>query len=136
LRLAAEGVDTELLTVDEVAPLPGPGVVVGDGLLAEDQALVEAFAVALSRAQQAVIDDPDAGMEAAIEAVPTISEDVDTARAVLLATVELWSSDPETPQGSIDAAVWNAGYATMEDLRFIDGSVPVEEMYWPAIRLE
>ena len=33
LRLAAQGMETDLLTVDEFAPLPGPGVVVGDELL-------------------------------------------------------------------------------------------------------
>jgi NitT/TauT family transport system substrate-binding protein len=136
LRLAAQGVDTELLTIDEVAPLPGPGVVVGDEALGADPAWVEVFALAVSRAQQAVIDDPEAGLVAAIEAVPTISEDVDTARAVLLATVELWSSDPDVPPGFIDAEVWEAGYATMQELGFIDGSVPLDEMYWPAIRLE
>jgi NitT/TauT family transport system substrate-binding protein len=136
LRLAAQGVDTELLTIDEVAPLPGPGVVVGDAALEDDVAWVEAFALAVSQAQQAVIDDPDAGLEAAIEAVPTISEDVDTARTVLLATVELWASDLDIPPGFIDADVWEAGYATMEHLGFIDGSVPLEDMYWHAIRLE
>jgi NitT/TauT family transport system substrate-binding protein len=136
LRLAAQGVDTELLTIDEVAPLPGPGVVVGDAALEEDPAWVEAFALAVSRAQQAVIDDPEAGLDAAIEAVPTISEDVETARAVLLATVELWASDPDIPPGFIDADVWEAGHATMEHLGFIDGSVPFEDMYWHAIRLE
>jgi hypothetical protein len=61
--------------------------------------------------------------------VPTISEDVDTARAVLLATVDLWSSDPDVPPGAIDTEVWDSGYATMEDLGFIDGSVPVDDMY-------
>jgi hypothetical protein len=110
--------------------------VVGDAALEDDVAWVEAFALAVSQAQQAVIDDPEAGLEAAIEAVPTISEDVDTARTVLLATVELWASDLDIPPGFIDADVWEAGYATMEHLGFIDGSVPLEDMYWHAIRLE
>jgi NitT/TauT family transport system substrate-binding protein len=133
LRLAAQGVETELLTIDEVAPLPGPGMIVGEELLTADRAAVEAFALAVATAQQAVIDDPEAGLQAAIEAVPTISEDVEVARAVLLATVELWSSDPDVPPGFIDADVWAAGYATMEHLGFIDGSVPVEEMYRPVL---
>ena len=34
LRLAAQGMPVDLLTVDEIAPLPGPGVIVGDELLA------------------------------------------------------------------------------------------------------
>jgi NitT/TauT family transport system substrate-binding protein len=134
LRLEAEGFDTDLLTIDEVAPLPGPGVVIGQESLDVDPSLARAFARALARAQQAVIDDPEAGLQAAIEAVPTIAEDVDTARAVLLATVDLWAgSDPDVPLGAIDEALWDAGYRTMRDLGFIDGSVPVADMIWPAI---
>jgi NitT/TauT family transport system substrate-binding protein len=137
LRLEAEGLATDLLTIDDVAPLPGPGVVVGDEALAADPSLAEAFARALARAQQAVIDDPEAGLEAAIAAVPTIQEDVDTARAVLLATTELWASDdPELPLGAIDEALWATGYDTMERLGFIDGSVPLDAMIWPAIPID
>lgn len=33
LRLAAQGMEVDLLTVEEIAPLPGPGVIVGDALL-------------------------------------------------------------------------------------------------------
>src|SRR4029079_9298897 len=32
LRLAAQGMETDLLTVEQFAPLPGPGVIVGDDL--------------------------------------------------------------------------------------------------------
>ena len=97
-----------------------------------DPTWIEGFARALARAQQAVIDDPEAGLDAAIEAVPTISEDVDTARAVLLATVELWSTG-EDPVGIIDEDLWEAGYATMLGLGFIDGSVPVDDMFEPIL---
>jgi NitT/TauT family transport system substrate-binding protein len=137
LRLEAEGMTTELLTIDDIAPLPGPGVVVGDDALAADPSLAEAFAQALARAQQAVIDDPEAGLEAAIVAVPTIEEDVETARAVLLATTELWASDdPELPLGAINEALWATGYDTMDRLGFIDGSVPLEAMIRPAIPID
>ena len=137
LRLEAEGMATDLLTIDDVAPLPGPGVVVGDEALAADPSLAEAFARALARAQQAVIDDPEAGLEAAIAAVPTIREDVETARAVLLSTTELWASDdPELPLGAINEELWAIGYDTMERLGFIDGSVPLEVMIRPAIPID
>ncbi len=136
LRLAAEGMETDLLTIDEIAPLPGPGVVVGDDLLADEPELVEAFALATALAQQAVIDDPEAGLEAATVAVPTISEDLETSRAVLLATTELWDpADPEIPVGFIVIETWESGYDTMTRLGFIDGSVPLDDMYWSAIRL-
>ena len=127
LRLEARGTEVDLLTIDEIAPLPGPGVIVGDQLLDDDPALVRAFVDAVAQAQAAVIADPDLGFAAAEEAVPTIAEDPEVARAVLDATVELWAGDG-FDDGAIDRGLWETGYATMERLGFIDGSVPLEEM--------
>jgi NitT/TauT family transport system substrate-binding protein len=132
LRLAARGMEVGLLTVDDVAPLPGPGMIVGDELLASDPALVTAFARATAAAQAAVIEDPDLGFAAAQEVVPTIAEDPDVARAVLEATVELWAGD-EFAEGVLDVALWEAGYETMRSLGFIDGSVPMDEMIAPEV---
>jgi NitT/TauT family transport system substrate-binding protein len=134
LRLAGQGMDTDLLTIDEVAPLPGPGMIVGAELLADDRDLVTAFAQAVADAQRAVIEDPELGLEAAITAVPTLAEDEDTARAVLLATVDLWAGESGEGVGVIAPDIWDSGYRTMADLGFIDGSVPVEDMY-EALRL-
>jgi NitT/TauT family transport system substrate-binding protein len=127
LRLEARGTEVELLTVDDIAPLPGPGMIVGDELLDRDPAMVEAFVAAVAAAQAAVIEDPELGFSAAEEAVPTIAEDPDVARAVLEATVELWAGDGFT-DGAVDRELWERGYGTMERLGFIDGSVPLEDM--------
>ncbi|MDQ2689249.1 MAG: ABC transporter substrate-binding protein [Chloroflexota bacterium] len=127
LRLEARGMEVGLLTVDDVAPLPGPGVITGDDLLAADPDLVRAFAEATAAAQAAVIEDPELGFEAAQEAVPTIAEDPDVARAVLEATTDLWAGSGFAA-GAIDVDLWRSGYETMRRLGFIDGSVPVDEM--------
>jgi NitT/TauT family transport system substrate-binding protein len=136
LQLAARGMEVELLTVDEIAPLPGPGVVVGDELLGADQQLVAAFVGATARAQAAVIDDPEAGLAAAEVAVPAIAEDRDTALAVLTATVELWQGSEGFRFGAIDTSIWEAGYATMQRLGLIDGSVALADMIAPGIAPE
>ena len=127
LRLEARGTDVGLLTVDEVAPLPGPGMIVGDGLLEGDPELVRAFVEATAAAQAAVIADTDLGFTAAEASVPTIAEDPEVARAVLDATVELWQGDGFA-DGAVDLELWRTGYETMQRLGFIDGSVPLEEM--------
>ena len=132
LRLEARGTEVDLLTVDEIAPLPGPGVIAGDELLAEDPELVRAFARATAAAQAAVIEDPDLGFAAAEEAVPTIAEDPEVARAVLEATIELWRG-AGFAQGAIDETLWSGAYETMQRLGFIDGSVPLEEMIAPDV---
>ena len=132
LRFEARGMDVGLLTVDDVAPLPGPGVITGDDLLASDPDLVRAFAEATAAAQAAVIDDPDLGFAAAEQAVSTISEDPEVARSVLDATIELWRGDG-FDQGRLDRDLWETGYATMQELGFIDGSVPVDDMIAPDV---
>jgi NitT/TauT family transport system substrate-binding protein len=129
LRLAAEGMETDLLTVDDVAPLPGPGVIVGDELLAADEALVRAFVAATVSAQQAIAVDPELGLRAAVDAVPTLAEDEATALAVLEATIPIWLGAQPRVNGAIDEAVWQSGYSILRDLGFIDGSIPVEDMF-------
>jgi NitT/TauT family transport system substrate-binding protein len=127
LRLEARGFTTAQLTVDEFAPLPGPGIVVGDELLRADVEMAHAFASAVIRAQEMIAADPEIGVQAAIAEVPTIAEDRETATAVLEATIQAWGGANFT--GAIVRPVWDEGYATMQRLGFIDGSVPVEEMY-------
>jgi len=128
LRLEAQGMSVELLTVDEIAPLPGPGLIAGDELLSSDPALATAFATATLRAQQAIAADPQVGLNAAVAAVPAIGEDRETALAVLEATIELWGGSTGAPTGFIDVDVWASGYETLRRLGFIDGSVPLGEM--------
>lgn len=127
LQLVARGMAVDLLTVEAYGGIPGPGVVVGNDLLTSDREVVTAFAAATVRAQVAILDDLQTGLDAAIWAVPTIAEDEATARAVLRATVGLWSDDG-VPSGRINDAVWEAGYDLMRRLMFIDGSVPLGEM--------
>jgi len=128
LRLAAEGMDNDLLLVDEVAPLPGPGIIAGDALLDSDIGLAHAFAAAVALAQEAIVQQPDLGLQAAIGAVPTIAEDEATALAVLEATIAVWLGQGPAPSNVVDQAIWCPGYETMRTLGFIDGSVPIEEM--------
>ena len=123
---------TEMLTVDEAAPLPGPGLIAGDELLEADPELVRAFVEATAAAQAAVIEDPELGFAAAEEAVPAIGEEPDVARAILDATAQLWEGDG-FQAGAIDRQLWEAAYETMRRLGFIDGSVPLDDMIAPQV---
>ncbi|HET6820325.1 MAG TPA: ABC transporter substrate-binding protein [Candidatus Limnocylindria bacterium] len=129
LRLKAQGFDTALMRVDDFAPLPGPGVVAGDDLLAADPQLVAAFADAVIHAQRDIAADVKVGVDAAVKLVPAIGEDRATATQVLRATAGLWGGGSDGPTGTIDRGIWQTGYATMRDLGFIDGSVPVADMF-------
>jgi NitT/TauT family transport system substrate-binding protein len=128
LRLAAQGMQVDLLTVEQIAPLPGPGLIVGDELLQSSATEVAEFAAATLRAETAIGADPQQGLDAAVVAVPAIADDRVTALSVLEATIELWRGGASAPSGTINDAAWTSGYNTMKELGFIDGSVPLEEM--------
>jgi NitT/TauT family transport system substrate-binding protein len=131
LRLQAAGMATDQLTIDATAPLPGPGVIARDELLLADPRLAANFAATIVAAQQDIEEDPELGLRAALEAVPTIGEDEATALAVLQATIPLWRGPDPGYYGITNDQVWQAGYDTMRNLGFIDGSVPLEDMIEP-----
>jgi putative riboflavin transport system substrate-binding protein len=128
LRLAAQGMETDLLTVEQFAPLPGPGVIVGDELLTSDPDLVQRFVNATVSAMAPIAAEPEVGVDAAVVAVPAIASDKATALAVLTATVQLWTVAGGGVSPVIDPELWAKGYETMKRLGFIDGSVPLAEM--------
>ncbi len=128
IQLEAQGFETALLTVDEIVPLPGPGIVAGDGVLASDPEIVAGVQAAVNQAQRAIAEDLDAGLDAAIAAVPAIGEERETAAAVLQATVELWLDEDGKVTVGYNREAWVTGYDTMRELGFIDGSVPLSEM--------
>jgi NitT/TauT family transport system substrate-binding protein len=128
LRLAARGMQVDLLTVEQIAPLPGPGLIAGDALLASDATEVAEFAAATLRAETVIAAIPQQGLDAAVVAVPAIADDRATALAVLQATIELWRAGASAPSGSINDAAWTSGYKTMRELGLIDGSVPLDAM--------
>lgn len=128
LRLAAQGMDTDLLTVEQIAPLPGPGVIVGDELFGSDPALYQKFVNAMIEAMAQIAPDPQLGLDAAVVAVPSIASDTETALAVLKATIQLWTLSDGGVSPLLDPDLWASGYETMRRLGFIDGSVPLDEM--------
>ena len=128
LQLEARGIEARPLTVDESRRCRGPGVIVGDELLADDPELVRAFVEATAAAQAAVIADPEVGLRRrGGRGARRSPRTPDVARAVLDATVELWEGDGFA-NGAIDEDLWATGYETMLRLGFIDGRCPLEEM--------
>ena len=105
----------------------------GQALLDSDPDLVRRFAQGTARAQKAVIDDPEVGLRAATVSVPTIADNLATARAVLQATTALWAGEGGFTNGAIDVSRWQEAYAIMWRLGFINGSVPLEQMIAPNI---
>ena len=118
VQLGLAGFETIHFAVDDIVPLPGPGLVVGTSTLAAKADLLRAFVAATLRAMTEISDDPEAGLEDAIAVVPALADDRETQLAILEATIEAWHS-PTTDAdglGALDAGGWNYSLSFMEDL--------------------
>lgn len=126
VQLARAGFAVNVLRVDEITPLPGPGLTVGEGALASRPAALRAFVAATLRAMGEIAANPQLGLEDAIAVVPELGEDRDGQLAVLEATIEMWHS-PYTQQhglGTLDSDAWSRSIDFMRTLPEVD--IPAE----------
>lgn len=88
--------------------LVGPSLITRGGAL--EEASLKRMADAMAEAQQAVIDDPEAALEATAKQVPALSDarQREAAAKVLEATTQMWLRD-----GKVDVSVDEAAFARM-----------------------
>ncbi|MEX2546787.1 MAG: ABC transporter substrate-binding protein [Chloroflexota bacterium] len=118
VQLAREGFATNLLAIDEITPLPGPGLTVGESTLASKGESLRAFVAATLRAMDEIGANPELGLDAAIVVVPELAEQREAQRAILDATIAMWKS-PYTAQhgqGAIDREAWATSLEFMRGL--------------------
>ena len=116
--LRRRGVDVNVLRVDDVAPLPGPGLVVGVTTLESKPDALRAFTRATLRAMEEIAVDPSRGLDATLLRVPELAADPGTQLAILEATVETWMSDHAVANGlgSVDRDAWQSALDIMSAL--------------------
>jgi NitT/TauT family transport system substrate-binding protein len=132
VQLAREGFATNLLTIDEITPLPGPGLTVGESTLASKTESLRAFVAATLRAMDEVAANPELGLDAAIAVVPELAEQREAQRAILDATIAMWVSSytAEHGKGAIDRAAWATSLDFMRGLTGanIPGDLTADEL--------
>jgi NitT/TauT family transport system substrate-binding protein len=118
VQLGLAGFVTSQLTVDDIVPLPGPGLIVSVQTLATKKDAVRAFVAATLRAMREIDAAPELGLEDAIAVVPELASSRLTQLAILRATIEMWHS-PNTDAhglGAIDASAWGQSLDFMRGL--------------------
>ncbi|MET0773049.1 MAG: ABC transporter substrate-binding protein [Candidatus Limnocylindrales bacterium] len=127
IAVARQGVTPTVLTVDDVVPLPGNGLVTGESTLAERSGDLTAFVAVTLAAMDAITADPQLGLDAAFEAVPDLASDPELQRAILEATIDAWHSDLTEAQGlgAIDPADWVASIEFMRGMPESPVAAPV-----------
>jgi NitT/TauT family transport system substrate-binding protein len=118
VQLAQSGFPTTQLTVDDIVPLPGPGLIVGTNTLSAKRDALRAFVAATLRAMDEIRANPQAGLDDAIAVVPVLASSREAQLAILKATIEMWST-PYTQAhgtGAIDPAAWRRSLDFMRQL--------------------
>ena len=135
VQLELTGEEVSILRVDEVTPLPGNGLIVGQAALESKGDAIAAFVAATLRAMEEISDDPDAGVDAAISAVPDLGTSRDTQSAILDATIDVWRGPVQEASGlgAIDPGAWEESVDFMTELGLVPNPVTVDDLIDPGL---
>ncbi len=125
VQLARQGFATNVLTIDGITPLAGPGLIVGESTLSSKRDAVGRFITATARAMSDILANPAVGLEDAIAVVPELGNDRDGQLAVLEATVQMWRQDTdEHGLAWVDREAWVRSLEFMRSLP--DSNIPAD----------
>lgn len=118
VQLELSGEQAIVLHVDQIVPLPGPGLIAGTATIESMDAAIAAFVRATLRAMDEIAADPKVGLDAAIAAVPELASDRDKQAEILDATIATWRAPggAGVPFGTIDRAGWQSSIVFLEQL--------------------
>ena len=132
VQLALTGEKVTILRVDDVTPLPGPGIILGTTTLTAKKAAVAAFVRATLKAMNEIAATPSVGVDAAIKAVPDLAKNRPLQEAILAATIADWrpsgaaAGSPIT--GAVDTAAWDKTLAFMTTLGLVPKPVKTVDL--------
>jgi NitT/TauT family transport system substrate-binding protein len=129
IQLKNAGIEPVVLTVDDIVPLPGPGLVTGTATLQAKHDALAAFTAVTLQAMTDIAADPQKGLDATFKAVPDLAADPALQRQVLDATVAAWKN-PRTnaPLGAIDRQGWQESLDFMTSLGLVPNKVTVDQL--------
>jgi NitT/TauT family transport system substrate-binding protein len=137
VQLERSGTKATVLTIDQITPLPGPGLIVGTATLGSKHDAVAGFVRATLKAMNEIQANPSAGLDAAIAAVPELAQSRDAQEAVLAATIAAWSptgaSAGSTITGAVDTAGWQRSIDYLKTLGLVPNPITVGDATDPSL---
>jgi len=132
VQLALTGEQVTVLRVDDVTPLPGPGIIVGTATLAAKRAAVAGFVRATLKAMNEIAATPSIGVDAAIKAVPDLASNRPLQEAILAATIADWRPSGAAVgspiSGAVDSAAWAKTVTFMTSLGLVPKPVTTTDL--------
>jgi NitT/TauT family transport system substrate-binding protein len=129
IQLERSGSPTFVLHVDNVTPLPGPGLIASTATIAAKHDAIAGFVRATLRAMEDIIADPSKGVDASIAVEPALGQDRDLQTAILNATIEAWNgSGGNDSLGVIDRTSWQKSLDFMTTLGLVPNPVTIDDL--------
>jgi NitT/TauT family transport system substrate-binding protein len=132
VQLERTGERATVLKIDDITPLPGPGIIAGTATISAKQAAVAGFIRATFKAMNEIATTPAVGVDAAIQAVPDLGKDRPLQEAILAATIAAWrpsSAAAGAPiSGVVDSTAWDKTLTFMTGLKLVPKPVTVPEL--------
>ena len=132
VQLTLTGEKVNVLRVDDVTPLPGPGIIVGTAILAAKKAAVSGFVRATLKAMNEIAATQSIGVDAAIKAVPDLATNRPLQEAILAATIADWRPSNAAAgsqiSGAVDTAAWQKTIAFMTTLGLVPKPVTIADL--------
>ncbi|HEU4573163.1 MAG TPA: ABC transporter substrate-binding protein [Candidatus Limnocylindrales bacterium] len=123
VQLELTGTKASVLTIDQITPLPGPGLIVGTSTISAKHDAVAGFVRATLKAMNEIAGNPSVGLDAAITAVPELAAARDAQSKVLAATIAAWApagaSAGAPLTGAIDTAGWQKSIDYLTSLKLV-----------------
>lgn len=128
--LAAEGIETTQIALDKYIRIPANGLVTNEATLTNEPELVRAMIRATLKSIAYTVENPDAGFESALKAVPEAGGDNRTAnRAVYDASLAYWTPQPGQTPGATDSADWQAAAELLARIGLVDRVVESSALF-------
>jgi NitT/TauT family transport system substrate-binding protein len=124
LRMRREGREVGVIEIADHFDFVANGLVTSEDTLRDEPGLVGSIIRATLRGLRNTLDDPDAAFESALQFVPEMADDPDTARAVLDESLRLWRAEP---LGDIDPVAWQRTHDFLLQAGFIEQAAPIEQ---------
>ena len=128
--LAAEGIETTQIALDDYLRIPANGLVTNERTLANDPELVRAMVRASLKATAYTVERPDEAFEIALHFVPEAGgENRDANRAVFDASLAYWTPLPGQTPGATDPADWQTAAELLARIGLVDRVVESSTLF-------
>jgi NitT/TauT family transport system substrate-binding protein len=128
--LAQEGIETNLIVLDDHLRIPANGLITNDQTIRDNPELVSAMVAAMIRSIKYALDNPDEAFEITLKYVPEASgENRPINRAVFDASREYWRPAEGAQFGESRLADWQTTSEFIQRINLVDVTVDADTLF-------